>query len=305
MALISFVELFFYMLNYKNSKKTRRQKASKKPPPKFYSCATRDERLLTMTTRRGLVAVGELARRLIVAGTTTTARSSISFAARSFSSFTSSSSSNVSPRGARTIGTHNNINNNNINNNKQPFHSTSIAQWKNHSRNTERLNPPERGPEAPMTSFEAGKKQKDWGKAGGGMSPFTKTRELKKRKTYEKRAGHMMETLERERITEMLNEREGVKISPFRPGDVVQLTMEVPENRRRTQRFTGICIARKNRGLGSSFTLRTMLGNVGVERMFPLYSPNIKELVVVERKRVRRAKLYYLRDRPARFSRVG
>ena len=251
-----------------------------------------------MTTRRGLVAVGELARRLIVAGTTTTARSSFSFAARSFSSFTSSS--NVLPRGARTIGTHNNINNN-----KQPFHSTSIAQWKNHSRNTERLNPPERGPEAPMTSFEAGKKQKDWGKAGGGMSPFTKTRELKKRKTYEKRAGHMMETLERERITEMLNEREGVKISPFRPGDVVQLTMEVPENRRRTQRFTGICIARKNRGLGSSFTLRTMLGNVGVERMFPLYSPNIKELVVVERKRVRRAKLYYLRDRPARFSRVG
>lgn len=250
-----------------------------------------------MTTRRGLVAVGELARRLIVAGTTTTGRSSISFAARSFSSFTSSS--NVSPRGARTIGMHN------INNNKQPFHSTSIAQWKNHSRNTERLNPPERGPEAPMTSFEAGKKQKDWGKAGGGMSPFTKTRELKKRKTYEKRAGHMMETLERERITEMLNEREGVKISPFRPGDVVQLTMVVPENRRRTQRFTGICIARKNRGLGSSFTLRTMLGNVGVERMFPLYSPNIKELVVVERKRVRRAKLYYLRDRPARFSRVG
>ena len=250
-----------------------------------------------MTTRRALVAVRELARRRILAGTTTTARSSFSFAARSFSSFTSSS--NVSPRGARTIGMHN------INNNKQPFHSTSIAQWKNHSRNTERLNPPERGPEAPMTSFEAGKKQKDWGKAGGGMSPFTKTRELKKRKTYEKRAGHMMETLERERITEMLNEREGVKISPFRPGDVVQLTMEVPENRRRTQRFTGICIARKNRGLGSSFTLRTMLGNVGVERMFPLYSPNIKELVVVERKRVRRAKLYYLRDRPARFSRVG
>ncbi|CAL6284886.1 unnamed protein product [Bathycoccus prasinos] len=265
-----------------------------------------------MTTRRALVAVRELARRRILAGTTTTARSSFSFAARSFSSFTSSSSSssNVLPRGARTIGTHNNINNNNMNNNmnnnnKQPFHSTSIAQWKNHSRNTERLNPPERGPEAPMTSFEAGKKQKDWGKAGGGMSPFTKTRELKKRKTYEKRAGHMMETLERERITEMLNEREGVKISPFRPGDVVQLTMEVPENRRRTQRFTGICIARKNRGLGSSFTLRTMLGNVGVERMFPLYSPNIKELVVVERKRVRRAKLYYLRDRPARFSRVG
>ena len=259
-----------------------------------------------MTTRRALVAVRELARRRILAGTTTTARSSFSFAARSFSSFTSSS--NVLPRGARTIGTHNNMNNNNnnnMNNNKQPFHSTSIAQWKNHSRNTERLNPPERGPEAPMTSFEAGKKQKDWGKAGGGMSPFTKTRELKKRKTYEKRAGHMMETLERERITEMLNEREGVKISPFRPGDVVQLTMEVPENRRRTQRFTGICIARKNRGLGSSFTLRTMLGNVGVERMFPLYSPNIKELVVVERKRVRRAKLYYLRDRPARFSRVG
>ena len=65
------------------------------------------------------------------------------------------------------------------------------------------------------------------------MSPFFLFERVEKRKTYEKRAGHMMETLERERITEMLNEREGVKISPFRPGDVVQLTMEVPENRRR------------------------------------------------------------------------
>ena len=252
--------------------------------------------------------LGELARKL--SGTTVSSSSSSS----------SRSSSNVfSKRGATTIGAVTIFNNNGApskssplfssavvgNMYKKPFHSTSIAQWKNHSRNTERLNPPERGPEAPMTSFEAGKKQKDWGKSGGGMSPFTKTRELKKRKTYEKRCGHMIETLERERITEMLNEREGVKISPFRPGDVVKLTMEVPENRRRTQTFTGICIARRNRGLGSSFTLRTMLGNVGVERMFPLYSPNIKELVVVERKRVRRAKLYYLRDRPARFSRVG
>jgi large subunit ribosomal protein L19 len=192
-----------------------------------------------------------------------------------------------------------------ISNNKEYIHSSAQLLWKNHGRNTERLSPPERNAEAPMTSFEAGKFQLGWGKAGGGMSPFTKTRELIKRKTYEKRAGHMIETIERERITEMLKERQGVNIAAFRPGDVIKLTLEVPENKRRTQIFTGICIARKNRGLGSSFTLRTMLGNVGVERQFPLYTPNIKDLTVIERKRVRRSKLYYLRDRPARFSRVG
>ena len=187
---------------------------------------------------------------------------------------------------------------------KREIHSSAVVSWKNYAKRTVRLTPPERGAEAPMTSFEAGVKQQGWGKAGGGMSPFTPTRKLKKRKTYQKRAGHMIETLERERITEILKERPDVNISPFRVGDVVRLTLEVPENRRRRQIFTGICIARKNRGLGSSFMLRTMLGNVAIERLFPLYAPMIKDLTVLDRKKVRRAKLYYLRDRPARFSRV-
>ena len=290
----------YYLLPTKKrtcSKKVGAKKQPAPPPPPTMTTTT------TTTMRRGM---REMTRRL----SELTASSSIG------SSSSSSSSSSFSSlnflRGAigadakdGAFGSVLRLKNQTTNLLSRPFHSTSMLEWKNHTRNTKRLNPPERGPEAPMTSFEAGKKQKNWGKSGGGMSPFTKTRALKKRKTYEKRAGHMMETLERERITEMLNEREGVKISAFRPGDVVKLTLEVPENRRRTQTFTGICIARKNRGLGSSFTLRTMLGNVGVERMFPLYSPNIKELVVIERKKVRRAKLYYLRDRPARFSRMG
>ena len=78
----------------------------------------------------------------------------------------------------------------------------------------------------------------------------------------------------------------------------------MPENRRRESRFTGICIARRNRGVGSSFTLRTVLANSAVERTFPLYSPLIKEMTVLDRKRVRRAKLFYLRHKPISMSRV-
>lgn len=163
-----------------------------------------------------------------------------------------------------------------------------------------KLKPEARGMEAPMTSFEAGARQEGWGKSGGGAAPWTPTRELKKRKSYFKRCGHMMETLEREKMKELAAERH---IVPFRPGDVVKLTLEVPENNRRTQTFTGVCIAKKHRGLGSSFTLRTAIGNLAVERSFPLFTPNIKAMEILERRKVRRAKLYYLRDKPLRFSR--
>ena len=164
-----------------------------------------------------------------------------------------------------------------------------------------KLKPYPRGAEAPLTSFEAGAKQVGWGSAGGGAAPWTPTRELKKRKSYFKRCGHIMETLEREHMKDLATKR---AVVPFRPGDVVKLTLEVPENRRRTQTFTGICIAKRHRGMGSSFTLRSAMGNLAVERSFPLYSPNIKGFEVLERRKVRRAKLYYLRDKPLRFSRV-
>lgn len=79
----------------------------------------------------------------------------------------------------------------------------------------------------------------------------------------------------------------------------------VPENKRRPAEFKGLCIARRNRGIASSFTLRAVLNNHAVERMFPLYSPHILEMEVTERRKAARAKLYYLRDKPLKFSRVG
>ena len=152
-----------------------------------------------------------------------------------------------------------------------------------------------------MTSFEAGATQEGWGSAGGGAAPWTPTSELRKRKSYFKRCGHIMETIEREHMKELAMAR---TVVPFRPGDVIKLTLEVPENRRRTSTFTGICIAKRHRGLGSSFTLRSVISGLVVERSFPLFTPNIKGFEVLERRKVRRAKLYYLRDKPLRFSKT-
>lgn len=132
------------------------------------------------------------------------------------------------------------------------------------------------------------------------MSAFTPTSQLRKRKTYQKRCAFIMKTLEYEKMVEL------AKASPvisFRPGDVIKLKVEVLENRRRANYFTGICIARRNRGVGGSFTLRSVLANFPIERTFPTYSPLIKEFVIIERRKVRRGKLYYMRDKPLRYSR--
>ena len=94
------------------------------------------------------------------------------------------------------------------------------------------------------------------------------------------------------------------KIPPFRAGDTVKVSIKITEgNKERYQDFEGVCIARKNRGLHSSFRVRKILAGEGVERQFPLYSPLIK----IERVRqgvVRRAKLYYLRDRQGKRARI-
>ena len=145
------------------------------------------------------------------------------------------------------------------------------------------------------------KKQDGWGKGGGGMPAFTPTSQLRKRKTYQKRCKFIMQTLEHEKMTEIARDS---PIVPFRPGDVIRLRAEVLENRRRANWFTGVCIARRNRGIGGSFTLRSVVANVPIERTWPLYAPTIKEFEIVERRRVRRNKLYYLRDKPLRYSRV-
>src|ERR1700710_2914917 len=95
-------------------------------------------------------------------------------------------------------------------------------------------------------------------------------------------------------------------IPEFRPGDTLRVGVKVVEgDRTRIQNFEGVCIARANRGLGSSFTVRKISFGEGVERVFPLYSPNVDSIEVVRRGAVRRAKLYYLRGRTGKAARIA
>ena len=95
-------------------------------------------------------------------------------------------------------------------------------------------------------------------------------------------------------------------IPEFRPGDTVRVGVKVIEGERtRVQNYEGVCIARANKGIGSNFTVRKMSFGEGVERVFPLYSPNIESITVVRRGVVRRAKLYYLRGRTGKRARIA
>ncbi len=95
-------------------------------------------------------------------------------------------------------------------------------------------------------------------------------------------------------------------IPEFRPGDTVRVGVKVVEGERsRVQAYEGVCIARSNKGIGSNFTVRKMSFGEGVERVFPLYSPNIDSITVVRRGVVRRAKLYYLRGRTGKRARIA
>ena len=99
---------------------------------------------------------------------------------------------------------------------------------------------------------------------------------------------------------------EGKTIPTFRAGDTLRVGVRVVEGTRtRTQNFEGVCIARSNRGINSNFTVRKMSFGEGVERVFPLYSPNIESIDVVRRGVVRRAKLYYLRGRTGKRARIA
>lgn len=94
-------------------------------------------------------------------------------------------------------------------------------------------------------------------------------------------------------------------VPEFAPGDTVRVMVKVVEGERvRTQAYEGVVIARSNRGLNSNFTVRKLSYGEGVERVFPLYSPNIAEIIVVRRGKVRRAKLYYLRGRTGKSARI-
>ena len=114
---------------------------------------------------------------------------------------------------------------------------------------------------------------------------------------------NLIQTLEAEAIEEFKSRKE---IPEFRAGDTVRIGVRVVEGERtRVQAFEGVCIARSNRGMGSNFTVRKMSFGEGVERVFPLYSPNIDSIVVVRRGVVRRAKLYYLRGRTGKRARIA
>ncbi|MFQ5785884.1 MAG: 50S ribosomal protein L19 [Alphaproteobacteria bacterium] len=114
---------------------------------------------------------------------------------------------------------------------------------------------------------------------------------------------NIIEEIEREQIEKLSDAR---AIPTFAPGDTLRVRVKVVEGtRERVQAFEGVCIARRNRGLNSSFTVRKISYGEGVERVFPLYSPRIDGIEVVRRGDVRRAKLYYLRGRRGKRARIA
>ena len=105
---------------------------------------------------------------------------------------------------------------------------------------------------------------------------------------------------------QMKKSQEQRTIPDFAPGDTVRVDVKVVEgSRERIQAFEGVCIGRKSDGVNSSFTVRKLSYGEGVERVFPLYGPQVAGLSVVRRGRVRRAKLYYLRGRTGKAARIA
>ena len=114
---------------------------------------------------------------------------------------------------------------------------------------------------------------------------------------------NLIDKIEKKQIETILAQRE---VPEFGPGDTLKIDVKVVEGtRERVQAFEGVCIGRKNDGIGSSFTVRKMSYGEGVERVFPLYSPKIQSIHVLRRGRVRRAKLYYLRGRTGKAARIA
>ncbi|HEY0941837.1 MAG TPA: 50S ribosomal protein L19 [Steroidobacter sp.] len=106
-------------------------------------------------------------------------------------------------------------------------------------------------------------------------------------------------------IEKLESEAIGRQIPDFSPGDTVVVQVKVKEgDRERTQAYEGVVIARRNRGLNSSFTVRKVSHGEGVERVFQTYSPSIGDITVKRRGNVRRAKLYYLRDLTGKAARI-
>ena len=113
---------------------------------------------------------------------------------------------------------------------------------------------------------------------------------------------NILETFERDELAKLTK---GKKMPAFEPGDTVQVNVKVVEGERsRIQAYEGVCIGRSGSGLNESFTVRKISYGEGVERVFPLYSPMIDSIEVVRRGKVRRAKLYYLRELRGKKARI-
>ena len=112
-----------------------------------------------------------------------------------------------------------------------------------------------------------------------------------------------IEDINRESVKRILSSK---KIADFSPGDTIKVGVKIIEGKReRIQYFEGVCIAKKNRDINSSFTVRKISFGEGVERTFALYSPNVSSIKIVRSGKVRRAKLYYLRDRKGKSARIA
>ena len=114
---------------------------------------------------------------------------------------------------------------------------------------------------------------------------------------------NLMQKFEKEQIDRLTSKK---RIPAFRPGDTIKVTLKIVEGERsRLQVYEGVCIARKNNSINSKFTVRKMSHGEGVERVFPLFSPIINSIEVVRKGDVKRAKLYYLRDRTGKRARIA
>ena len=114
---------------------------------------------------------------------------------------------------------------------------------------------------------------------------------------------NLIDTLEKEELARVTA---GKTIPSFDPGDTLRVNVKIKEgDRERVQAYEGVCIARSGAGLSSNFTVRKISFGEGVERVFPLFSPTVDSIEVVRRGKVRRAKLYYLRDRRGKSARIA
>lgn len=114
---------------------------------------------------------------------------------------------------------------------------------------------------------------------------------------------NLLQKIEKEQQDKMAA---NAKLPVFSVGDLVKVNVKVVEGtRERIQAYEGVCVARRNAGINSSFTVRKISYGEGVERVFPLYSPRVESVVLVRRGEVRRAKLYYLRDRRGKSARIA